>query len=553
MSSEKSTERLLEAAIDTNLTRRSLVTKGSMAGLASVPLAAGLAAAGVCTTYGAAAAAMAQDDEEVPELDTEEIPPLAEEAQGIEYANVPELAFTGELRFNAQGYTPVKPTSTQPNPPAYLNRIIAEYQAVRPSVTIALQPPMSSGVDRATYLQTQATSGQMLDIEWHNGTGAINNLVDIGIFQPLDEYLDRPNHYIPAGQPGSERWGDVFDGSVIEQLKSRGANDGQLYYISGDYVGTGIFYNKTLFDEAGITEFPQTWDAFIAAHQTLQDAGVQPFGFHLSTNLLWWWFSKTLYTQFIGKEFDRLNVDGQVFRLSDLGNAVGWVTKTVHPENPAYRDVYRILKEWSAYFQSGYLAATEQDIYRNFVNGDCAMMWGGSWAVPQLSADPLIDFEWAMGIIPTVTAATSEFATDIPAPIEGCPCAAFSYLITSQQANGQMNDEKREAALDWLMFLTAPHNGGPMINDLGSFLPTLQGATALPSLVDLIAAPDRQPTIDGAEALTVEASDTFFRILQDFMGDEITLDEFLEQIQPPVDAAVEQKAGENNWDLDQYT
>lgn len=549
MSVKKSEQRLIEAVVESNLTRRSLV--GKVAGLASVPVAAGVAAAGMCATCGAASA-LAQDDEEIPELNPDDVPPLAPEAEGIEYTDLPELSFTGELRFNAQGYTPVKPTSSQPNPPSYLNRIVADYQALRPGITITLQPPMSSGVDRATYLQTQATSGQMFDIEWHNGTGAINNLVDIGIFQPLDEYLERANPYVVAGNPGADRWGAVFDGSVIEQMKSRGANDGRLYYISGDYVGTGIFYNQTLFEQAGITEFPATWDAFMAAHQTLQDAGSQPFGFHLSTNLLWWWFSKTLYTQFIGKEFDRLNVDDQSFRLSDYGNAVGWVSKTVHPDNPAYRDVYRILKEWSASFQEGYLAATEQDIYRNFVNSDCAMMWGGSWAVPQLTDDPLIDFEWSMGLVPTVTTATSEFATDIPAPIEGCPCAAFSYLITSQQANGQMSDDRREAALDWLMFLSASQNAGPMINDLGSFLPTIQGATPLPSLVDLIAAPDRQPTIDGAEALTVESSDSFFRILQDFMGDQITLDEFLEQIQAPVDAAVEQKAAENDWDLDLY-
>lgn len=495
---------------------------------------------------------LAQDAEEpIPEVDTD-VPPLAPEAEGIAYANLPELAYQGEIRFYAAAYTPVKPTATAPNPPNYLNRLIAEYQALRPNVQINVLPPLASGTDRTTYLQTQATSGQMADIEWHNGTGPVNNLIEIGIFQNLDEVIQRPNPYIQAGQAGSEVWRDVFDGSVLEQLQSRGATDGSLYYVSGDYVGTGIFYNKTLFAEAGITSFPDTWEEFIAAHTALTNAGVQPFGFQLSNTLYWWWFSKTLYTQLIGNEFDSLNVDDQEFRLSDLGNAVAWVRKVAHPENPAYRDTYRIMKEWSAHWQQGYLGATEQDLYRYFVNGDIAMMWSGSWAIPQLLADELIDFEWEMGVIPTVTSATSEFATDILAPIEGCPCAGFSYLISTEQANGSMSSEKFEAAVDWLMFLSAPQNGGPLVNDLGSFLPTLQGAAPLPSLTDLIAAPDRQPTIDGAEALTVEAQDTCFRLLQDFMGDQLSLDEFLEAIIPPIDAAVEQRAAENDWDLDQY-
>ncbi len=103
--------------------------------------------------------------------------------------------------------------------------------------------------------------------------------------------MEQANPYVEAGNPGAGRWGDVFDGSVIEQMKSRGANDGRLYCISGDYAGTGIYCNQPLFEQTGITEFPAIRDAVMAAHQTLPDGGIQPFGFHLSTNQLWWWFS----------------------------------------------------------------------------------------------------------------------------------------------------------------------------------------------------------------------------------------------------------------------
>ncbi len=116
---------------------------------------------------------------------------MAAKVERITYSDLPELSFKCELKFYAAGYTPVNPTATTPNPPNYQNRIIEEYKSVRPEITINVLPPLASGTDRTTYLQTQATSGQMADIEWHNGTEPINNLVEIGIFQNLDEAVTK--------------------------------------------------------------------------------------------------------------------------------------------------------------------------------------------------------------------------------------------------------------------------------------------------------------------------------------------------------------------------
>ncbi|MDE6891948.1 MAG: extracellular solute-binding protein [Lachnospiraceae bacterium] len=58
----------------------------------------------------------------------------------------------------------------------------------------------------------------------------------------------------------------------------------------------GIFYNKDIFDAAGITTLPTTWDEFLAACQTMVDAGYEPMalddayadfslGYHLSRHV----------------------------------------------------------------------------------------------------------------------------------------------------------------------------------------------------------------------------------------------------------------------------
>jgi raffinose/stachyose/melibiose transport system substrate-binding protein len=41
-------------------------------------------------------------------------------------------------------------------------------------------------------------------------------------------------------------------------------------------TNTCIFYNKAIFDAAGITEFPTTWDQLISVQQDLKAKGYTP-------------------------------------------------------------------------------------------------------------------------------------------------------------------------------------------------------------------------------------------------------------------------------------
>ena len=38
----------------------------------------------------------------------------------------------------------------------------------------------------------------------------------------------------------------------------------------------GVYYNKDIFDQVGITEEPKTWMELLAVCQKLKDAGIQP-------------------------------------------------------------------------------------------------------------------------------------------------------------------------------------------------------------------------------------------------------------------------------------
>lgn len=70
-------------------------------------------------------------------------------------------------------------------------------------------------------------------------------------------------------------------------------DDGKLYEIPYQMKANGYMYNKALFEKAGITTVPKTWDEFVQACQKLKDAGITPlttddayamqaFGMHLA-------------------------------------------------------------------------------------------------------------------------------------------------------------------------------------------------------------------------------------------------------------------------------
>ena len=52
--------------------------------------------------------------------------------------------------------------------------------------------------------------------------------------------------------------------------------DGKQYGIPYDFGMVGFWYNKALFDEAGITAPPATWDEFLADIGKLKDAKITP-------------------------------------------------------------------------------------------------------------------------------------------------------------------------------------------------------------------------------------------------------------------------------------
>ena len=159
----------------------------------------------------------------------------------------------------------------------------------------------------------------------------------------------------------------------------------------------GFFYNKTLFDKAGIKEVPTTWDELDAACAKLKDAGITPItaddaymtsfiGYHLA--------------RYIGQDGVKSLVTGEEVN----GQNVTWDDERVLAAAQSFADFAK-----KGYFSKNiatnvYPAGQNQE----FAPGDAAIVICGSWLPNEAKASVAEDLEWGYFNYPSVPNGTDD-------------------------------------------------------------------------------------------------------------------------------------------------
>jgi raffinose/stachyose/melibiose transport system substrate-binding protein len=107
-------------------------------------------------------------------------------------------------------------------------------------------------------MTTLTSSGKLPDIFHTWGGGVLNQQVDAGLVEDL---TDR-----------TEPWGDA----LLPVAKEPYLIDDRVYGIPFDIGMIGFWYNKELFDQAGISEPPTTWSGFLDAVRKLKAETITP-------------------------------------------------------------------------------------------------------------------------------------------------------------------------------------------------------------------------------------------------------------------------------------
>lgn len=478
-------------------------------------------------------------------------PPAAAPAAGsnTQASNAPAAA-KKVMKMYAQGLTPRKRLETDRwDPPQKMLEMKKGYEDAHPDVEIQFVEEIPQGYDE--WLVTQMSGGTSPEIVWYQ-RGFIARDYEKGWFVNLDPYLDQPNSYID----GNKKWKDAFQGPVIA---SGTAPDGHIYMITGDIVGTGVFYNKTMFEEAGIKKVPETWKEFEEVQKALKDkksipvsismdlaGGVQLYGSWTTRIMQDVTYDHKMADLNKGKPVDRTWKPGENLPPPKMVSAI--VNGKYSAEDPEWKEMLKLMKGWSAYWPDGFWATPPDDVYRLWAEGKAGMAWLGSWMNKPVRNDPLVKFEWGIfPKIPTITKDSSEFGgKDFPA-MAGVG-GVFQYAIASEA-------EKRgtlDTTVDWMRYITAPKNLITLLNDHGGFAPgTVDTTGADPSLAvytDMLVKLGAERIEPFDSMLTREFVDTMWHNLQQFLAGQMELDAMAQATQADMQAAAKQLVSEHpDW------
>lgn len=422
---------------------------------------------------------------------------------------------SGEIVVHLQVY--YRPEQ-HPAHSAIAEQVAQEYMDMHPNTTIELLPDIPGGTDYVTWLSSRMAADEAPDIvwdQWFNRSRTTDTW-----WTALDEYFEMPNPYIAEGTPGHERWADSFPPNVMNTTR---APDGHWYQVSLDWVETAMFYNVAMFEEAGVAPDWANWGEFIADMHTIQETlGVEAFGsFMPGTGWSTWYWADSLWLSVVWADrHSELYMD----KYSEMQPDLDWrqlnqeeYAKAIHDgvlsaQDPRMDDYLRISKEFVSILPIDYIGITSLgDVMRMWLGEQLAIYWGGSWNNREITESA--SFEYGLTYLPPFTEDDFEGAPDTTYRVGG-PSSAGQYGIPAATAEG----DNFELAVDYLMWMSAPQNFGPLANEFGGFIPMVAGTEIGPVLANFqtVAALQDRLFGDPSARLTVEHGDNWTQIMQGF-------------------------------------
>ena len=223
-----------------------------------------------------------------------------------------------------------------------------DYMAAHPNVTIEITVLENEAFK--TKLTTVMQSGDPPDIFQSWGGGTFNQQVEAGLLKDITADLE-----------ADAAWKESFAPGALGVYSYQGKN----YGVPWDMGMVGFWYNKDLFEQAGIDAPPATWAEFLEDVQALKDAGITPISIGEGDKWPGMHFWNYLATRICGQA-----------KFEDAMARTGSFT------DPCFVEAGVKLQELLALepFQEGFLGATHDEMQATFGNGQAAMELSGQWA-----------------------------------------------------------------------------------------------------------------------------------------------------------------------------
>lgn len=300
----------------------------------------------------------ATTETEAPATEAVETEAAAEETAAAEEEAAEEAAYTkadGEIVY----WSMWDAGSNQANA---IDEIVAEYEAASGNeVTVEYK-----GRDISTMIAASLDAGESIDLYEDDFQRLSQQFGDYALdltdMAAAADYASKSNAALTSGVTG---WAD-----------------GKLACLPYQPYGSGIFYNKAIFEEVGVTE-PTTWAEFLDVCAKIKEAGYTPL---------------TLDDAYIN-----LNLGYHLARYVGQDGAKEIVDNGDWAENEA---VLKMAQDMQTLVDNGYMSEYAPAAYPAGENEvgyeETAMVVNATWVPAEIMGNTACEFEWGMFSYPAV-------------------------------------------------------------------------------------------------------------------------------------------------------
>lgn len=255
------------------------------------------------------------------------------------------------------------------------------------------------------------------------GTGDLPPVVYGGGYNLLDLALAKDvvvdlTPYVEADPEWKALYSDV--------ALTTNSRDGKIYASSSEGSLVGYFYNKELFEKAGIAEPAKTWDEFWQQCDKLKAAGITPLALDTADSA---WVTSLWAGAMIATSGD------EGYEFMKQMNPIDYNNQ---PTIDAFTNVQKMLQEYTTLDAIG---GKYEHAANNFLSGQAAMIANGPWMIGDFSDETKTTADFADKV--GVAIFPGNFVYD--APIQG-------YFVTKQD-----DPALEEAAVEMVKFFTSAH------------------------------------------------------------------------------------------------
>lgn len=251
------------------------------------------------------------------------------------------------------------------------NSLVSGFEAANPGVKVTTE---NRAVDpHKDALRQAAGTKAVPDLyRYWGGPGLGGELIRAGMSMDITKYYDQYG------------WANELTDVAVGRSTLYGGHHGVAFQESSE----AVYYNKALFEQAGITQLPTTYDELVKVAEQLKAAGITPIEMGGTVN----WHVMRLLDALVET---KCGADTADKLTHGDGN---WGTE------PCVTEAFTELKHWGDnFFNDGYMAISQDDSSQVFFTRKAAMAFEGDWFGPQAINGGMTADEFSIFTFPTGT------------------------------------------------------------------------------------------------------------------------------------------------------